>query len=325
MNSQEVEALLDRTSSTEPEDPSNQAPGIRMRWHFDTPLVRIGEWQCVAGNGGLGEERSQPWHVIGFPLSGTYRLHRSRDSVLVDSNQIMFFNANVGYRTSHPHGFGDSGGSLVLRSDVLEELLAGSGSSGTLPKDQPFGRAHGPNTARAQLLVWLLLRRRRPADTLEPLDVEELMLKVAGEAIRCLGSPRMPLPGGSRAERQRRVCVERVKDHFAERFTGNTDLEKLADVAGCSPFHLCRIFRRETGLSLSSYRTRLRLGAALDRVEEDLASLGLELGFSSHSHFTESFRRLFGRTPSAVRQLSRLRRDRIRRELAGLLPPPLLS
>jgi AraC family transcriptional regulator len=325
MNSREAEAPLNRASSAEPEDPSSQAPGIRMRWHFETPLVRIGEWQCVAGNGGLGEERSQPWHVIGFPLSGTYRLHRSRDSLLVDSNQIMFFHANIGYRTSHPHGFGDSGGSLVLRSDVLEELLGGSGSGRTLATDQPFGRAHGPNTARAQLLVWLLLRRLRPADTTEPLDVEELLLRVAGEAVRCLGSPALPLPGGSRAERQRRVCVERVKDHFAERFTGKTDLEELAGVAGCSPFHLCRIFRRETGLSLSSYRTKLRLGAALDRVEEDLASLGLELGFSSHSHFTESFRTLFGRTPSAVRQLSRLRRDRIRKELAGLLPPPAIS
>ena len=314
-----------RNSSPGPEDPRSEAPGIRMLWHFDTPLVRIGEWQCVAGNGGLGEERSQPWHVIGFPLCGTYRLHRSRDSVLVDSNQIMFFNANVGYRTSHPHGFGDSGGSLVLRGDILEELLGESGSGRTLPKDQPFGRTHGPNTARAQLLVWLLLRRLRPADTLEPLDIEELVLRVAGEAVRCLGSPAMPLPGGSRAERQRRTCVERVKDHFAERFMGKTYLEKLAEVAGCSPFHLCRIFRRETGLSLSSYRTKLRLGAALDRVEEDLASLALELGFSSHSHFTESFRRLFGRSPSALRQLSRLRRGHIRKELAGLLPAPRLS
>lgn len=282
--------------------------------------MRIGEWQCIAGNGGLGEERSQPWHVIGFPLSGTYRLHRSRDTVLVDSNQIMFFNANVGYRTSHPHGFGDSGGSLVLRGDVLEEVLGERGSRQPLPRDEPFGRTHGPNTARAQLLVWLLLHRLPLADTPEPLEIEELVLKVAGEAVRCLGSPAAPVPDGTRAQRQRRICIERVKDYFAERFVGKTDLEKLAEVAGCSPFHLCRIFRRETGASLSIYRTKLRLGAALDRIEEDLASLALELGFSSHSHFTVSFRRLFGRTPSAVRQLGRLSRDRMRKELAGLLP-----
>ncbi|HEX7252218.1 MAG TPA: AraC family transcriptional regulator [Thermoanaerobaculia bacterium] len=318
-----IDTISARTSfPASPEDPRSQPPGIRMRWHFATPLLQIGEWQCVAGNGGLGEERSQPWHVIGFPLSGTYRLHRSRDSVLVDSNQIMFFNANVGYRTSHPHGFGDSGGSLVLRGDVLEELLEVSESGQPLPNEEPFGRTHGRNTARAQLLVWLLLRRLPLVETLEPLDIEELALRIAGEAVRCLGTPATPLPDGARAQRQRRACIERVKDHFAERFTGKTDLESLSKVAGCSPFHLCRIFRRETGASLSVYRTKLRLGAALDRIEEDLASLALELGFSSHSHFTESFRRLFGRTPSAVRQLGRLRRDRVRKELAGLLPSP---
>jgi len=293
-----------------------------MQWHFSTPLVRVGEWQCVAGNGGLGEERSQPWHVIGFPLSGTYRLHRSRDSVLVDSNQIMFFNANVGYRTSHPHGFGDSGGSLVLRSDLLEELLGGNASGRTPPSDQPFGRTHGPNTARAQLLVWLLLRRLRPTETLDPLDIEELAMRIGGEAVRCLVATAVPSSAGSRAHVQRLVCVERIKDHFAERFSSKSDLLELARVADCSPFHLCRLFRLETGLSLSSYRTKLRLAAALDRIEEDLANLALELGFSSHSHFTESFRGLFGWTPSAVRQLSRLRRSHLRKELTRLLPPP---
>jgi AraC family transcriptional regulator len=45
--------------------------------------------------------------------------------------------------------------------------------------------------------------------------------------------------------------------------------------------------------------------AALQRLCEpgvDLIDIALDLGFSSHSHFTESFRRSFGRTPSAVRE-----------------------
>ncbi|MFA6441419.1 MAG: helix-turn-helix domain-containing protein, partial [Sterolibacterium sp.] len=34
---------------------------------------------------------------------------------------------------------------------------------------------------------------------------------------------------------------------------------------------------------------------------DDLTALAIELGFSSHSHFAETFRREFGRTPSQVR------------------------
>ena len=49
--------------------------------------------------------------------------------------------------------------------------------------------------------------------------------------------------------------------------------------------------------------------AALERLAvgaDDLTTLALELGFSSHSHFTDAFRREFGRPPSAARKTSAL-------------------
>ena len=60
-----------------------------------------------------------------------------------------------------------------------------------------------------------------------------------------------------------------------------------------------------TGSSIHQYRIQLRVHTALLRLREDidLCSLGLELGFATHSHFTETFRRAFGRPPSAVREL----------------------
>ena len=57
-------------------------------------------------------------------------------------------------------------------------------------------------------------------------------------------------------------------------------------------------------MPLHRYLTRLRLRAALERLAggaNDLTALALDLGFSSHSHFADAFRREFGRTPSAVR------------------------
>ena len=72
-----------------------------------------------------------------------------------------------------------------------------------------------------------------------------------------------------------------------------------------SPFHLARVFQQRTGLPVHRYLTKLRLRAALERLADganDLTALALDLGFSSHSHFTDSFRREFGRAPSEVRQ-----------------------
>ena len=80
-----------------------------------------------------------------------------------------------------------------------------------------------------------------------------------------------------------------------------------------SPFHLARVFQHRTGQPIHRYLTRLRLRASLERLSDgtsDLAALALALGFSSHSHFTDSFRREFGCKPSDVRDGAG--RDRLR-------------
>jgi AraC-like DNA-binding protein len=71
-----------------------------------------------------------------------------------------------------------------------------------------------------------------------------------------------------------------------------------------SPFNFARIFQQQTGLPLHRYLTHLRLRAALERLPEtdDITTLALDLGFSSHSHFTDVFRREFGKTPSEYRK-----------------------
>jgi AraC family transcriptional regulator len=87
----------------------------------------------------------------------------------------------------------------------------------------------------------------------------------------------------------------------------------------CSPYHLACVFRRESGLSIRQYRQRLRLREGLLRVaegEQNLSALALALGFSSHSHFTDSFRNAFGVAPSACRSaLSSRRLEEMSRNL----------
>jgi len=58
------------------------------------------------------------------------------------------------------------------------------------------------------------------------------------------------------------------------------------------------------GVPLYRYQLRLRLARALDLIAQydDLSALGLDLGFSSHSHFSAAFRAVYGRTPSEFRR-----------------------
>ena len=53
-----------------------------------------------------------------------------------------------------------------------------------------------------------------------------------------------------------------------------------------------------------SYRTGCACWPGLQRLANpgtDLAELAVELGFADHSHFSNSFRRILGVPPSAVR------------------------
>jgi AraC-like DNA-binding protein len=88
--------------------------------------------------------------------------------------------------------------------------------------------------------------------------------------------------------------------------------DALAARLGVSVFHLCRSFRRATGQTLQEYSRRLRLELALEQLAQpdvDLSTLAFELGFSSHSHFTALFRKVFGLSPSAYRERRRRRRS----------------
>jgi AraC-like DNA-binding protein len=72
-----------------------------------------------------------------------------------------------------------------------------------------------------------------------------------------------------------------------------------------SPVYLTQVFQQVEGLPLYRYHLRLRLARALDLLPQydDLTALSLDLGFSSHSHFSAAFRLVYGRSPSEFRRL----------------------
>ena len=76
-------------------------------------------------------------------------------------------------------------------------------------------------------------------------------------------------------------------------------LAELADTAGMSPFHFCRAFRGETGLTPHLYLTQIRLNLARDALARGagLADAALTAGFYDQSHLTRHFKRSYGITP----------------------------
>jgi transcriptional regulator GlxA family with amidase domain len=98
--------------------------------------------------------------------------------------------------------------------------------------------------------------------------------------------------------------VHRVQDwlvaHAAERFT----LEQLAAVAVMSSRHLTRLFRRETGMSISQYAARLRLELARTLILDarlTIEGVAARCGFTNARRLRRHWQKVFGSSPSKIR------------------------
>jgi AraC family transcriptional regulator len=137
----------------------------------------------------------------------------------------------------------------------------------------------------------------------EPLEAESLALTLVQ---RALGARTTHAAGASVG---RRLLVDRAKLVLASDLARRWTLAEIATEVRCSPVYLTQVFQQVEGLPLYRYQLRLRLARALDLLAHyhDLTTLSLDLGFSSHSHFSAAFREAYGRSPSEFRQ-SALRR-----------------
>lgn len=91
-----------------------------------------------------------------------------------------------------------------------------------------------------------------------------------------------------------------IESHFSRPLS----LERIADAAGLSRFHLCRAFGLATGHSVAGYLRARRLSEAakvLAAGAPDILAVALDAGYGSHEAFTRAFREQFGQTPEALR------------------------
>jgi AraC family transcriptional regulator len=144
-----------------------------------------------------------------------------------------------------------------------------------------------------------LRRECRIDDSASSLIVDGLVLEMIGH-VRRASSPSSKIPP---------AWVVSIRDLLHDRFRDPLTIRVLATEAGIHPVHLCREFRRHTGLTVGSYLRRLRIDYAcseLSRTGRRVTEIALDAGFSSHSHFASAFRRMVGMSPNSFRGRGRL-------------------
>lgn len=274
---------------------SSPCPEISSELLLNSPTVAIRDVYCR----GTCRDRSAEEHgrvtSLVFTYRGTYVRHVGQNQSVAEANQVLFFNAAESYRVSHPLSGGDASLSLVAHPALLSEIAPPSLLDS---RSEAIFRPHRLRIdARTQALV-AMLRYSLREGTAEPLEAESLALTLLQ---RALGPRTTRGPRGSFGNQR---MVDRVKLLLSSDLTRRWTLSDIAAEVHGSPIYLTQVFQQVEGMPLYRYQLRLRLARSLDLLTrfDDLTALALEVGFSSHSHFTAAFRRTYGRSPSAFKR-----------------------
>lgn len=209
------------------------------------------------------------------------------------------------------------------RPTVIDAQVGMCGEAGLLHRECPIRRARSDSLLvamapelRSQLfpepLIYLrmsagtrkiaaALQNRDSVRAADSLALEEAVMRM----LAGLSSLHGDIPHRRATAARHRDLVFAVCEQIARTYSRSHSLKELARLVHSSPFYLARVFRQQTGLSIHGYRDGIRVRTGLSRLAagaSDLSRLALELGYSSHAHFSERFRRHFGCNPSEARK-----------------------
>lgn len=262
---------------------------------LDTPEIRVSDVRCPGGTATWSDPEEVQAFGIVLIRSGAFRRRGDGGEMVADAAVGYVQRRGMEEQMAHPHG-GDVCTSIGLGDAVLSALLGEDGR----PPAGPVFTTPDVDLAHRRLVS----RSWRGADTFE---ATEAAVVIAGHVL-CPPDRSVPVPIRSPTpvrrgtlERRRRLVDDARAVLAVERGVG---LVELAARVGASPYHLSRVFAQVTGLTVSRYRSRLRVRRALDRLadgERDLAALAADLGFADHAHLTRTLRAETGLPPSLLR------------------------
>lgn len=230
----------------------------------------------------------EPQYQVVLPYFGLFAYGVGSRRWLIDPNRILFVSPGWEFTDEHPvAGLGHSAIVINPSRELLDEICGRAGPS----KSPAFKITSRPSNQNLLFMTQQMLRGDHTVHG--PLQRDEWVVRALQEAINGLES---------RPARRSHV-VDRAKEVLHARGCERISLTDVAKDVGVTPAYLTQEFTRSEGVPLYRYQCRLRLSRSLLELPhcDDITGLALDLGFSSHSHFTTTFREAFEMTPSDYR------------------------
>ncbi|MFD0711432.1 response regulator [Paenibacillus sp. GCM10027626] len=107
--------------------------------------------------------------------------------------------------------------------------------------------------------------------------------------------------GASRLSALMQLADAFIRSNYARELT----VERVAEHVGKTPNYFSHLFKKEMGVPFREYVNRLRIAKAkelIERTTDRIYEIGERVGFSDYAYFTQVFRKLEGRPPTAFRK-----------------------
>jgi AraC-like DNA-binding protein len=99
--------------------------------------------------------------------------------------------------------------------------------------------------------------------------------------------------------------IKKVTTYLTENFSKKITLEEMADMAGLSPYHFNRKYKKETGVTPHQFLLSTRISAAkysLSNSNMTISEIAISCGFIDESAFCYCFKKREGITPNEYRK-----------------------
>lgn len=223
-------------------------------------------------------------------LAGSYTEKLGRTSEMRTPTTLVFYPPDVSHAETHH----SSGRHFLIE---LEPWREDSVRDYGVPMTDPSSFAGSP----ANWMVTKLYREFRNRDEFSNLAIEGFALELLAETLR---------RRSIRPEPQPPKWLDNARQILHATFSNPPSLDDMAKTVGVHPVHLARVFRKFQHCTTGEYIRQLRVEHARQRMlstRESLVEIALSSGFADQTHFSKSFKRVTGMTPSAFRRLIRRR------------------
>ncbi|MBY0114372.1 MAG: helix-turn-helix transcriptional regulator [Phycisphaerales bacterium] len=299
---------------------------------FESSLVGIGTIRMTPGHPELNRDRvAYVWPTLTIPRL-PYSISFDREPpVQGDRNTAVFTSVGSVMRRQALTSSGVSNLWLDVHPTALADMLSAA-TGNPIDPDARFPWRSGPIPTAPLLAVSNLAAKLTPkardhaeqrggcarSDSMlqnpaartriEAFEIEETLLAVIGSMVHASASAQLPprrrRPSPAQAAFQREA-VDEVRRRLAIAPAEKHSLSDLARSVFVSPFHLCRVFKRHTGMPIHRYLERLRLRAAMESILDSrrrMLDIALEHGFCSEAHLSNAFLKEFGQRPTDLRR-----------------------